>query len=245
MKMNGSENANCSLDNDDDLALMSTISFWTEGIFEILICIVGLVGNCTTIPILLSAKMSSIFNRLLVFLTIFDNVFILCCILEAFRKYIYPTEVHQIIFIYFLFQVQNIALTCSIYATVVLATERFMAVSKPVEYHIMVNASGANPWKRVLAYMLPTIAFGILLNFPKFFELFAARVIVGTEKIWKADVDGIETYEIINKTRLEIRPTELRLNDDYVLYYVNWTMFFVTGIFPFLSLVFLNSRIYR
>ena len=42
----------------------------------------------------------------------------------------------QIIFVHFLFPVQNIALLCSIYTTVVLAVQRYLAISKPLEYDI-------------------------------------------------------------------------------------------------------------
>ena len=42
----------------------------------------------------------------------------------------------QIIFVHVLFPVQNIALLCSIYTTVVLAVQRYLAISKPLEYYI-------------------------------------------------------------------------------------------------------------
>ncbi len=52
------------------------------------------------------------------------------------------TEFQLLLFVYFLYQLQAISLMCSAYTTVVLAVERHYAVSRPVEYHIMVNASG-------------------------------------------------------------------------------------------------------
>ena len=36
---------------------------------------------------------------------------------------------------------------------------RYLAVTRPVEYHINVTASGSSPWKRVLRYMIPTVLF--------------------------------------------------------------------------------------
>lgn len=56
-------------------------------IFQISIGCVGLAGNLIAMPILLSKRMKTVFNRLLVFLAIFDNVFICCSILEAIRKH--------------------------------------------------------------------------------------------------------------------------------------------------------------
>ena len=36
---------------------------------------------------------------------------------------------------------------------------RYLAVTRPVEYHINVTASGSSPWKRVMKYMIPTVLF--------------------------------------------------------------------------------------
>ena len=38
--------------------------------------------------------------------------------------------------------------------------------------------------------------------------------------------------------------TDLRMNDDYVFYYVNLARFIVTLVVPFLSLMYLNTNIY-
>ena len=65
----------------------------------------------------------------------------------------------------------------------VLAAERYLAVSRPLEYHIMVNASGVSPWWRVWGYMGPTILFGIVFNIPKYFE-FRGFYLVEEIEIW-------------------------------------------------------------
>ena len=84
--------------------------------------------------------------------------------------------------------------------------------------------------------MGPTILFGILFNLPKFFEF------QGVYRVYnETSVSG----EVTEVTKAEYKPTELRLDEDYVFYYVNLTRFFVTGIFPFACLVFLNLSIYR
>lgn len=220
----------CPPGTDDDILLHESISFWLEGVLETFICITGLVANCVAIPVLCSKKLFSIFNMLLVSLTVCDNLFILCCISEAVRKFFVSTDVHVVVFVYFLYQLQNVALTCSIYMTVMLAVERYIAVTRPIEYHLMVNAAGSSPWKRVAAYVAPTVVFGALFNAPKFFELETVRVIVDAET---------------NETAVSISPTELRLDEDYVFYYVNLARFLVTGIFPFGGLVFLNRGIHQ
>ena len=50
---------------------------------QILIGCTGFIGNCMAVPVLVSKKLNSIFNRILVFLAVFDNVYILCSVLEG------------------------------------------------------------------------------------------------------------------------------------------------------------------
>ena len=70
---------------------------------------------------------------------------------------------------HFLFQLNSVAIVASIFTTVVLAFERYLAVSKPIEYH---NATlGINPWRRVMNYIIPVVLFSIIFNIPKFFEI--------------------------------------------------------------------------
>ena len=42
----------------------------------------------------------------------------------------------QKLFIHGLYQLQNISFICSVYQTVVLAFQRYLAISKPIEYYI-------------------------------------------------------------------------------------------------------------
>jgi hypothetical protein len=104
---------------------------------------IGLTGNCVAIPILLSKRLSSIFNRILICLAAFDNIFIVCSLLEAVRKNFGPIHdrVHSYAFAYFLYQLQSVAIVSSIFTTIVLALERRLAVAKPIEYHNAVQVS--------------------------------------------------------------------------------------------------------
>ena len=46
--------------------------------------------------------------------------------------------------------------------------ERYLAVSKPIEYHNAV--SNSSKWPRILAYVLTVIFFSVIINVPKFFD---------------------------------------------------------------------------
>ena len=62
---------------------------------QILIGCTGFIGNCMAVPVLVSKKLNSIFNRILVFLAVFDNVYILCSVLEgkACKSHIFRMQI--------------------------------------------------------------------------------------------------------------------------------------------------------
>ena len=81
--------------------------WWMEGVIQIGVACLGLAGNSLAIPVLLSGKLNSIFNKILVFLAVFDNVFIVCSLLEAVRKNFRAIhDMHVYLFAYFLYQVE-------------------------------------------------------------------------------------------------------------------------------------------
>ena len=74
------------------LEMYYTFAWWMEGVIQIVLGSLGFLANAVAIPILLSKEMSSVFNRCLTCLAIFDNVFIVCSILEAIRKHLYQSQ---------------------------------------------------------------------------------------------------------------------------------------------------------
>jgi hypothetical protein len=160
----------CEGPSEKEKLVYSDIAWWLEGIGQMILGSIGFIANCVAIPILGSKEMSSMFNRLLTCLAVFDNIFIVCSVLEGVRKHIGSTQTHEYLFGYFLYQFHNMVMCCSAYLTVVLALERYRAVWRPIEYHNNVNSS-AHPWRRVLkSYICPVVVFSVLFNLPKFFE---------------------------------------------------------------------------
>ena len=217
-------------------------SYWTENVIQTIIGVVGIASNSIAIPVLCSRKMSSIFNRLLMFLAIFDNFFIICQLLEARRKItnmgiLYEdvfSQTHEYAFAYFLYQFHSFVLVCSMYITVALALERYQAACKPVEYYN--KTKGVNPMTRVfLYYVLPVIVFSSLMNIPKWFEI---EMRVYSQPIYRNE----SVKRFINLTFAE--PTDLRINQIYVFLWANIVTLTVQGIIPLLSLSVLNYRIY-
>lgn len=121
MSCNGTE-----FPDDADQLIYAQTSWWLECVSEITIGILGILGNSFAILLLQSESLASNFNRLLICLSVFDNLFILSCLLEAIRRFVGTTNLHQLAFIYCFYQLQSIALSCSINTTVVLAIERWV-----------------------------------------------------------------------------------------------------------------------
>ena len=83
---------NCDEYDAEMYALYEMFAWWTEGVIQIVLGSLGFLANAVAVPILLSKEMSSVFNRCLTCLAIFDNVFIVCSILEAIRKHLYQSQ---------------------------------------------------------------------------------------------------------------------------------------------------------
>ncbi len=82
---NTSSSSACVPLTEREMDLYSSVSWWFEGLLQSLVGAVGFLANALAVPILCSREMNSIFNKLLVFLAIFDNFYIVCSVLEGIR----------------------------------------------------------------------------------------------------------------------------------------------------------------
>lgn len=73
----------CDGATQEEMELYNQLAYSLDGVGQIIIGLTGIIGNCMAIPVLMSKKLNSIFNRILVFLAIFDNIFIFCSVLEG------------------------------------------------------------------------------------------------------------------------------------------------------------------
>ena len=103
-----------------------------------------------------------------------------------------------------------------------IAVERYLTICRPL-YH------RAHSWKAPV-YFVPILAFSILYNVPKFFELGWANVDNKTEINNSSEV-------------LPVVPTDMRKNKVYFQVYFVWCNFIFNGIVPFILLITLNVLI--
>lgn len=151
----------------EELEVYDVAAWWLEGFAQIMVNGVGISTNMVAIPVLLSKELDNIFNRTLALLAIVDTIFNVCDIMESVRMYHGASGLHRRLFPHLLYPLQNVAMVASIYITIVVAAERYFAVTRPISAYVEDTHRG---WKRVAAFVVPVLVFAILFNIPTFFE---------------------------------------------------------------------------
>ena len=205
----------------DELQLLLILSFFMEGVLQFIISSFGIFGNAIYIFLLTRKELHSFFNSLLLVLVINDILYLVTMLFDSISKLGMESFFHTLLFPYFLFPLNSISMTSSIYMTMAVAMERHIAVYNPIEYSITANDESSHN-SRLAKYVVPITTFSVLFNLPKFFE---------SKLMYREDDIFVEI-------------TELRMSDIYVTWYHNWSRFLVLGIIPFSVISVLNYRIY-
>ncbi len=79
------------------------------------------------------------------------------------------TVIHKILFPYLLYPLLNISMTASVFMTVGIALERYIAVHYPIDYSQAINSPEACK-RRLFKYVAPVAVLSVLINVSKFFE---------------------------------------------------------------------------
>ena len=91
---------------------------------------------------------------------------------------------------------------------------------------------------QALFYIVPVCVVSLIINSPKWFELELKDMVFDEELgLMPATENSTEIITIV-------AGTWLRYNQNYVNYYMHWTLFLLTGVVPLGALFFLNLRIY-
>jgi len=212
----------CPSVTDTQIDLLLVFSFLLEGVLQMVISMLGVLGNIASIFILTRPELRSCFNKLLAVLASYDLLYLITMLLESLRRLGLETNPQILMFPYILYPLNSIAMTGSIFMTVGVATERYIAVYYPLYYHKILTDTTSHRG-HLLTYLLPITFFAVLFNIPKFFE----------SKV-SYDGDGNIFVDI----------TELRTNHLYIIYYHNWLRLMIIGILPFAAISFLNFKIY-
>ena len=234
---NDSQNMGCGI-TEDQIRFYAIYSWWLDGIGTIFFSSFGLLFNTIAIFILCNKRMKeSFFNRLLVCLAIADNLFLANCIASAYVMQLGSSSgSHLFIFINILYPARNVLMCSAIYMTVGLACERYISIAKPYLQRIR---QGENTCQRLVCYVVPVISFSIVFYIPKFFDL---RLIEESLKCSKTPSN--DTVMENCSTEFSIFPTDIRINNDYILWYINIANLVVTSVVPGVLLTFFNYNIH-
>ena len=214
-------NSMCPMATADDLTILTLLSFLLEGVLQFIISGLGILGNTASIFLLTRKELSSFFNQLLVVLVMYDLIYLLSMMLGSLIKLGLESDIHTILFPYVLYPLNAISMMGSIYMTMAVGMERYIAVYYPVEYSIVANDASSHN-RRLAKYVLPITIFSVLFNLPKFLE---SQVLYRDQEVF-----------------MEV--TDLRMSTTYVTWYHNWARFLILGIIPFTVICFLNFKIY-
>ncbi|RZF41707.1 hypothetical protein LSTR_LSTR012737 [Laodelphax striatellus] len=210
-------------------------AFITNGVMLNVVAILGIIGNIISMIILSRPQMKSSINYLLIGLARCDTVLILTSIFlfglppiydythtELLRTYnakIYPCLTPYI------FPLALTAQTVSVYLTLTVTLERFVAVCHPL------RARSLCTYGRARLYVTLIIVFSFLYNLVRFWE---ANVV--EETIMERGV---------NHTVYLVVASPLRSNPLYISFYIHWLYLIFIYFLPFSSLAVLNAAIYQ
>ncbi|TRY64295.1 hypothetical protein TCAL_10256 [Tigriopus californicus] len=245
-----SDSLQCPTFTKEDSEFKVAFSFWVEGVIQVILAGFGILGNILSCFVLTRKEMRNSFNLLLVTLATFDTCYLIGAILESLRKSFHSaSDVHILMFPYFLYPLYQTSMAGSIFMTVAIAFERYSAVHLPVNYSQSLNDAHAMK-RRLLKYIIPVCILSFLLNVPKFLEAEIKYQKVTMVPTTLSENDQSETLIglLINpqfqafymKPVLSITP--LRMHPLYSNYN-NWSRLFVLGIIPFALLVFFNPKV--
>lgn len=190
----------------------------------------GLLGNALAMVVLSRPQMRSSINCLLVGLAACDTALILTSVLLFGLSAVYPYTGHWRYYYFhvcphitpFAYPLASIAQTMSVYLTLIVTVERWVAVCHPFRAKALCTSSRAR-W-----YVLGTALFALLYNVPKFFEATVYRV--------EAE-DGTDTIYCVKASSFR--------TDTYVVVYIHWMYLIVMYFVPFSALAVLNACIVR
>ena len=171
------------------------------------------------------------FHCLMIMIFLFDNSYIILNLMILSFPYISDDYKYGDAYCHMLpivTPLQHISLTGSIYSTMAISIERYLVVCHP-----FITLSNRWSSKR---YIIPIIAFSILYNIPRFFELEVVEMAAGVPR---------DPQETTPKPDYSLEYTPMRVNYYYNSIYRGWLNLFVTAIIPFVVLITLNVLIFK
>ena len=231
------ENMTCG-NSQYQVEFYQDFNWWIGGVLSIFTSGLGIILNTVSVCVMSNKRIrASLFNRLLVSLAIMDSLFLATTIFDALTRKLITlySFYHVYIFVHILYPARSMLICSSTYMTVGLSYERYAFLTKPIHQRARHNT---NTYSRLALYISLIMTFSILYYIPRFLDL----------ELEKLPCEGSEEVNEIKSNcseRYDIRPTAIRVNPNYVLWYINVSNLVVTGVIPGVLLGFFNYKISR
>ena len=193
------------MEGEEEIQQGSTIDF-TALLF--LIVILGFIGNICLIVLFARRKQHfRHFNGLVITLACFDLMFLVCGLILGGNSIF---DLHENV-LNWIHPFSQIALSGVIYSTVGITIERYLMTCKS-------RSLDKYPLGAVISIL---VAFAIIFNIPRFFEM------------------EVESHDVL------VTGQDLRLHPIYIQVYVVWIQFIVNCLVPFSILLILNILVLK
>ena len=145
--------------------------FWVHGILLCVIAIPGFLMNLAAIFVLsIRKEMKNTFNYLLISLFVFDNMCLLFYLVDSFTYGLgFHTKIFEVLYPHFILPFRNISLAASIFMTVGITYERYLAIKRPI-FQRQSMRSARFRRSKITKYIMFVLFSAIILNIPKWFE---------------------------------------------------------------------------
>ncbi len=161
---------------------------WNLAICGCILASWGILANALSAHIFINRSASNTFNSLLILLTIADALFLIFSIMTfcrlAFTTGFVLDQILAVIYPYFVHPCKGISLTCSTYATVAMALERYLGTHHPLKHSTERNKKR---WPVIAAVS------SVGVNLPRFFEVELKETKDGYQ-VAASDLRRDETY---------------------------------------------------
>ena len=174
-------NAMCVADEltnftSNEIQTIDSARFWLEGVFQFIVGSIGIFSNLLAIPILCGRGMQSIFNKLLICLLILHTVYIFSSLVAEAMWQPWENDNPQdstpfwliILFSFVLHPLKQLMLFSSIFITILMAKQRYMAIRHPIQYRNTIQSE--NPWRSAMKSLAIVLTTAGVFTFPLFFE---------------------------------------------------------------------------
>ena len=194
---------------------------------------------------------------MLISLLCFDSLVLVTCMnLSLSLAFRVNNAVTMHMFPYFSYPLPLIAITASTFMTVAIAHERYLAVKDPLQYSQHMKTPKLQA-QRLKLYLFVVIAISVVVNVPHFIELEVryvdtSLIVNNATDLCHQNKSEVSTGSLANDTMQQVEEiqsanatfqtmfcyTALGENPYYLNYYRNWAKLFITGIAPFVLLIF-------